>query len=36
MLIQYISNYREAILKLEGLDEFQKLRVVLRGLSADY
>ena len=25
-LTQYISKYREAILKLEGLDEFQKLR----------
>ena len=35
-LTQYISKYREAILKLEGLDEFQKLRGFLQGLDADY
>ena len=36
MLTQYISNYREAILKLQGVDELQKLRGFLRGLDANY
>ena len=35
-LTQYISKNRQAILKLKGLDEFQKLRGFLCGLDADY
>ena len=35
-LNQYISNYREIIMKLKGIDEFQILRGFMRGLSLDY
>ncbi|MCO5609563.1 hypothetical protein L7F22_063792 [Adiantum nelumboides] len=35
-LTQYISKYREIILKLEGLDDFQKVRGFLRGLNDEY
>ncbi|MCO5573356.1 hypothetical protein L7F22_027125 [Adiantum nelumboides] len=35
-LTQYISKYREIILKLEGLDDFQKVRGFLRGLNNEY
>ena len=35
-LIQYISKYRATILKLEGLDDFQKVRGFIRGLHKDY
>ena len=35
-LTQYISKYREIILKLEGLDDFQKVRGFLRGLTDEY
>ena len=35
-LTQYISKYRSVILKLEGLDEYQKVRGFIRGLHADY
>ena len=31
-LNQYISNYREIVLKLKGIDEFQVLRGFMRGL----
>ena len=32
----YISKYRGVILKLEGLDDFQKVRGFIRGLHRDY
>ncbi|MCO5591548.1 hypothetical protein L7F22_045534 [Adiantum nelumboides] len=35
-LTQYISKYCEIILKLEGLDDFQKVRGFLRGLNDEY
>ena len=35
-LTQYVSKYRETILKLEGLDDFQKIRGFIRGLNDDY
>ena len=35
-LNQYISNYREIVLKLKGIDEFQILRGFMRGLQPDY
>ena len=35
-LTQYISKYREIILKLEGLDDFQKVRGFLWGLNDEY
>ena len=35
-LTQYISKYREAILKLKGLDEFHKHRGFIRGLDLEY
>ena len=35
-LTQYISKYRASILKLEGLDDFQKVRGFIRGLHKDY
>ena len=35
-LNQYISNYREIIMKLKGIDEFQILRGFMRDLSPDY
>ena len=35
-LNQYISDYREIVLKLKGIDEFQILRGFMRGLHPDY
>ena len=35
-LNQYISNYREAVLKLKGIDEFQKIRGFVRDLKDTY
>ena len=35
-LNQYISDYREIVLKLNGIDEFQILRGFMRGLNPDY
>ena len=35
-LNQYISNYREIVLKLKGIDEFQILQGFMRGLQPDY
>ena len=35
-LTQYVSKYREVILKLEGLDDFQKVRGFVRGLDKEY
>lgn len=35
-LTQYISNYREIVLKLKGIDAFQTLRGFKRGLKDDY
>ena len=35
-LTQYVSKYRGIILKLEGLDDFQKVRGFLRGLNDEY
>ena len=35
-LTQYISKYRALTLKLEGLDDFQKVRGFIRGLHKDY
>lgn len=35
-LNQYISNYREIVLKLKGIDEFQILRGFMRGLHPNY
>ena len=35
-LAQYISKYRELILRLDGLDNFQKVRGFIRGLDKDY
>ena len=35
-LTHYVSKYRETILKLEGLDDFQKIRGFIRGLNEDY
>ena len=35
-LTQYISKYRSVILKLDGLDNFQKVRGFIRGLNKDY
>ena len=35
-LVQYISKYRELILKLNGLDDFQRVRGFLHGLDKDY
>ena len=32
-LTQYVSKYRDVILKLNGLDDFQKVRGFLRGLD---
>ncbi len=35
-LTQYVSKYRDIILKLDGLDDFQKVRGFLRGLDKEY
>lgn len=35
-LTQYIFNYHAIILKLEGLDDFQKVRGFIRGLNEEY
>ena len=35
-LNQYISNYKEIVLKLKGINEFQVLRHFMRGLHLDY
>ena len=35
-LTQYVSKYRDVILKLEGLDDFQKCRGFVRGLDKEY
>ena len=35
-LTQYISDYREIVLKLKGIDEFQTLRGFKRGLTNEY
>ena len=35
-LTQYISKYRSVILKLDGLDNFQKVRGFIRGLNKEY
>ena len=35
-LNQYVSKYREVILKLDGLDDFQKVRGFVRGLDKEY
>ena len=35
-LNQYISNYREIVLKLKGIDEFDVLRGFMRGLHSNY
>ena len=35
-LTQYISKYRSVIIKLEGLDNFQKFHEFIRGLNKDY
>ena len=35
-LTQYISKYHEVILKLEGLDNFQKFHGFICGLNKDY
>ena len=35
-LNQYISNYREIMLKLKGIYEFQVFRGLMRGLHPDY
>ena len=35
-LNQYVSKYREVILKLDGLDDFQKVRGFVRGLDTKY
>ena len=35
-LRQYISNYPSVILKLDGLDNFQKVHGFIRGLTKDY
>jgi len=35
-LTQYISKYRDIILKLDGLDDFQKVRGFVRGLDKEY
>ena len=34
-LTQYISKYRGVILKVDGLDKFQKVRGFIRGLTKD-
>ena len=34
-LNQYVSMYRDIILKLEGLDDFQKVRGFTKGLNAE-
>ena len=35
-LNQYVSKYQEVILKLDGLDDFQKVRGFVRGLDTKY
>ena len=35
-LNQYVSKYQEVILKLDGLDDFQKVRGFVRGLDKEY
>ena len=35
-LPQYVAKYREIILKLDGLDDFQKVRGFIRGLDNEY
>lgn len=35
-LPQYMAKYREIILKLDGLDDFQKVRGFIRGLDNKY
>ena len=35
-LNQYISNYKEIVLKLKGMNEFQVLRGFMKGLHLDY
>ena len=35
-LNQYISNYREIVLKLKGINKFQVLRGFMRGLNPNY
>ena len=35
-LTQYISKYRQIILKLEGIDMFKEVHDFLRGLHHDY
>ena len=35
-LTQYISTYREIILKLDNSDDFHKMRAFIRGLDAEY
>ena len=35
-LNQYVSKYRKVILKLDGLDEFQKVRGFVWGLDKEY
>lgn len=35
-LTQYISDYRDIVLKLPGIDDFQTVRGFLRGLDATY
>ena len=35
-LNRYVSKYREVILKLDGLDDFQKVRGFVRGLDKEY
>ena len=35
-LTQYISKYREVSLKLDGLDDFQRVRGFIRGLNNEY
>ena len=36
MLVQYILKYRELVLKLDRLDNFQKVCGFLHGLDKDY
>lgn len=35
-LTQYLSNYKEIILKLKGIDKFQMLQGFKRGMTDDY
>ena len=35
-LIKYVSRYYEFILKIDGLDDFQKLHAFIHGLDKEY